>query len=190
VIAGLRGRLRRTGTDFAVLDVQGVSFQVHCTPQTLAGLEAGGDQEIEVVTRMIVREDEISLYGFRSPEEERLFAGLITVSGVGPKVALALLGRFSAQELALAIASGDTARLSQAAGVGKKLAARIALELQGRLQPEGVAGAAPAQGADEALMALLALGLPERTAVAALDGLSGPVEDKVRQALRKIGSRA
>ena len=105
-------------------------------------------------------------------------------------MALALLGRFAAQELALTIASGDTVRLSQAAGVGKKLAGRIALELRDRLQPQAAAGdSGGAPQGDEALLALLALGLPERTAQAVLEGIEGTVEERVRSALQKIGGR-
>ena len=189
MIAGLRGEVVRSDEESVTLDVHGVFYLVRCTPQTKTRLQAQGGQ-VDIVTRMIVREDEVSLYGFASTEEERLFGWLISVTGVGPKVALALLGRFPAQELALAIASGDTGRLSQAAGVGKKLAGRIALELRDRLQPQaaaGLDGAAP-QG-DEALLALLALGLPERTAQGMLEGIEGPVEERVRLALQKIGGR-
>ncbi len=189
MIAGLRGEVVRSDEESLTLDVHGVLYLVRCTPQTQHRLQAQGGQ-VEIVTRMIVREDEVSLYGFAASEEERLFGWLLSVTGVGPKVALALLGRFPAQELALAIASGDTARLSQAAGVGKKLAGRIALELRDRLQPQASAGSdgTGSQG-DEAMLALLALGLPERTAQAMLEGIEGPVEERVRLALQKIGGR-
>ena len=189
MIAGLRGAIARSDEESLVLDVQGVLYLVRCTPQTQARLQAQG-ASVEIVTRMIVREDEVSLYGFASMEEERLFGWLLSVTGVGPKVALGLLGRFAAQELALAIASGDTQRLSQAAGVGKKLAGRIALELRDRLQPQAAAGqTGGASQGDEAMLALLALGLPERTAQAVLDGTEGTVEERVRAALQKIGGR-
>ena len=189
MIAGLRGEVVRSDEDSLTLDVHGVLYQVRCTPQTQHRLQSQVGQ-VEIVTRMIVREDEVSLYGFASSEEERLFGWLLSVSGVGPKVALALLGRFAAQELALAIASGDTTRLSQAAGVGKKLAGRIALELRDRLQPQAAAGqGGPGAQGDEAMLALLALGLPERTAQAMLEGLQGTVEERVRLALQKIGGR-
>ena len=191
MIAGLRGEIVRSDEESVTLDVHGVLYLVRCTPGTQERLQAqaqGGPAEI--VTRMIVREDEVSLYGFASTEEERLFGWLLSVTGVGPKVALALLGRFPARELALAIASGDTARLSQAAGVGKKLAGRIALELRDRLQPQAAAGQTGGAGdGDEAMLALLALGLPERTAQALLDGTEGTVEERVRLALQKIGGR-
>ena len=191
MIAGLRGEILRSDEESLVLDVHGVAYQVRCTPQTRQKLQSqahGG--QVEVVTRMIVREDEVALYGFASTEEEKLFGWLLSVSGVGPKVALALLGRFAAQELALAIASGDTARLGQAAGVGKKLAARIALELRDRLQPQAATGESPlGQMGDEAMLALLALGLPERSAQTMLEGTEGTVEERVRLALQKIGGR-
>jgi len=191
LIAGLRGSIVRSDEESLVVDVGGVFYLVRCTPGTQARVQAqaqGGP--VQILTRMIVREDDVALYGFASAEEEQLFGHLLTVSGVGPKVALGLLGRFPAPELALAIASGDTGRLSQASGVGKKLAARIALELRDRLQPGGAPAAdGGAQGGDEAVLALLALGLPERTAQTLLDGVEGSVEERVRTALQKIGGR-
>lgn len=189
MIAGLRGQILRQDEDSLTLDVHGVAYLVRCTAPTQARVQAHAqDGQVEIVTRMIVREDEVALYGFASSEEERLFGWLLSVTGVGPKAALALLGRFAAQELALAIASGDTQRLSQAAGVGKKLAGRIALELRDRLQPQAGAGEnGPGQQADEAMLALLALGLPERTAQSVLEGVQGTVEERVRLALQKIG---
>lgn len=187
MIAGLRGRVRSVEADGFILDVNGVFYRLHATPQTMARA-AADRQEVEVITRLIVREDDISLYGFWSPEEERIFGLLLGVGGVGPKAALALLGRFSPSDLALAVASGNEGRLTQAQGVGRKLAARIVLELRDRLaaQFDGAAGTGAALG-DEALMALVALGVQEREAAAALDGEAGSPEERVRRALQKIG---
>lgn len=190
MIAGLRGRVRSVGTDGFVLDVGGVLYRLFATTQSMARAASATD-EVEVITRLILREDDVSLYGFFSPEEERIFGLLLAVSGVGPKVALALLGRFHPSDLALAVARGDESRLTQAPGVGRKLAGRIVLELRDRIAAEAaVAGDDAVRGRtadDEALMALLALGVQERDAAAALEGEEGSPEERVRRALAKVG---
>ena len=182
MIAGVRGRVLSAAEDAAVIDVRGIAFRVQVPASTLAHLRAA-EGEIFVITRLIVREDDVSLYGFLSQEEERLFSLLLGVGGVGPKVALGLLDRFRPGELALAIAQGDERKLTQASGVGRKLAARIALELRDRLLPAELAQEPAAGGEDEALLALLALGVPERSAQSVLEGLEGSVEERVRHAL-------
>ncbi|MDA8343966.1 MAG: Holliday junction branch migration protein RuvA [Thermaerobacter sp.] len=188
MIAGLRGSVLQREDDAVLLDVHGIAFRVFATPMTVAHLAAQVG-EVQVTTRMIVREDDVSLYGFLSAEEDRLFGLLISVSGVGPRVALALLSQFSASGLALAVVRGDERQLTQASGVGRKLAARIVLELRDRLKgtsdaPGTISGAV---AEDEALLALLALGLPERQAVELLTGAEGSVEARVRQALARVG---
>jgi Holliday junction DNA helicase RuvA len=188
LIAGLRGTLLQREDDAVVLDVRGVAFRVYCTPNTIAHL-AAQPGEVQVTTRLILREDDVSLYGFLHPEEDRLFGLLLSVSGVGPRVALALLSQFSPGGLALAVAQGDERQLTQASGVGRKLAARIVLELRDRLKPAASADDSPlpAVAEDEAMLALLALGLPDRQAQELLVGAEGSVEERVRHALTKAG---
>ncbi len=188
MIAGLRGTVRVREDDAVVLDVHGIAFRVYATPGTVAHLASQGG-EVSVTTRMIVREDDVSLYGFLSAEEDRLFGLLLSVSGVGPRVALALLSQFSPSGLALAVAQGDERQLTKAPGVGRKLAARIVLELRDRLQAGMGDAAQPLTAAvqDEAMLALLALGLPERRAQELLAGAEGSVEDRVRHALARAG---
>lgn len=188
MIAGLRGHVRSPVADGFILDVHGVYYRLYATPQTTAFASSASSAEIEVITRLILREDDVSLYGFANIEEERIFSLLISVSGVGPKVALGLLARFSPSDLALAVARGDEARLTQASGVGRKLAGRIVLELKDRIAAQAqIEASDTGLASDEALLALLALGLPERDAAAALEGEAGPPEERVRRALAKVG---
>lgn len=186
MIAGLRGRVLAREDDGVVLEVGGIAFRVFATPRTVAHL-ASQDGEVRVTTRMIVREDDVSLYGFLGAEEDRLFGLLLSVSGVGPRVALALLGQFSPSGLALAVAQGDERQLTRASGVGRKLAARIVLELRDRLHATaaGEDGSVIPAVEDEALLALLALGVPERRAEELLDGAEGSIEERVRHALAR-----
>lgn len=188
MIAGLRGSVRQRDDDSLVLEVHGIAFRVHATPATIAYL-AAQEGDVYVTTRLILREDDVSLYGFLGQEEDRLFGLLLSVTGVGPKVALGLLSQFAPNELALAVARGDEGRLTKASGVGRKLAARIVLELRDRLRPGTEDQPMSEAGEDEALLALLALGLPERTAEELLLGAEGSVEDRVRHALARV-SRA
>lgn len=133
---------------------------------------------------MVLREDDVSLYGFLSDEEEEAFGLLVSVSGVGPKVALAVLTGMDPSHFRSAVFSEDARRLQAVPGIGKKLAERIVLELKDRVE-EPVIVSARVPG--DALDALLSLGIRDVEARGALDGLSGDLEDVVRTALRRIG---
>ena len=186
-IARLTGVVAERGPDWLIVDVNGVGYLVHGPVTTVAGTKIGA--EIALHTHLSVREDGMTLYGFASADERGLFQTLIAVSGVGPKVALALLSIMTVDELSYAIASGNAAALSRAPGVGQKLASRIALELRDKLTaepPVGVAG-----DSSEVVAALMGLGYTQAEATEAVAKselpADAPVEDKVRLALSYFG---
>ena len=195
MIARLTGTLAETSADGAIIDVGGVGYQVLASARTLDALgPVGGD--VLVLTELQVREDGWTLFGFGSAGERETFRILTSVQGVGGRVALAILSTFTPDELARAVSSGDKAIIARANGVGPKLAARIANELQGKLGAPGLAGAAgspiPRAGAAaDAMSALANLGFKPAeasAAVAAANEELGPdatLDALVRLALRK-----
>ena len=195
MIARLTGTLAETSADGAIIDVGGVGYQVLASARTLDALgPVGGD--VLVLTELQVREDGWTLFGFGSAGERETFRILTSVQGVGGRVALAILSTFTPDELARAVSSGDKAMIARANGVGPKLAARIANELQGKLGAPGLAGAAgspiPRAGAAaDAMSALANLGFKPAeasAAVAAANEELGPdatLDALVRLALRK-----
>ena len=149
MIAHLDGRVCSVAPDGAVIDVGGVGLLVQCTPGTLAGLRPG--ERARVATSLVVREDALTLFGFAGEDERNTFELLQTASGVGPRLALAMLAVFSPDALRRAIAAEDLTALMTVPGVGRKGAQRIVLELAGRLGspgelPSGEAGGRPARG--------------------------------------------
>ena len=195
MIARLTGTLAETGADGAVIDVGGVGYQILASVRTLDALGPIGG-EVLILTELQVREDGWTLFGFGTAGEREAFRALTSVQGVGGRVALAILSTFTPEELARAVASGDKAMIARANGVGPKLAARIANELQGKLGAPGLAGNAgsplPRQGAAaDALSALANLGFKPaeaNSAVAAANEELGPdasLDALVRLALRK-----
>jgi Holliday junction DNA helicase RuvA len=197
MIARLSGTLIEKRGDAAVLDVSGVGYLVHLSLQSMGKLPPeGGRAQLRCYTH--VREDALQLYGFLTPEEEELFHLLISVSGVGPKLALNILSGMPATELATAILHGELARLTKISGVGKKTSERLVVELKDKIKTSGLAGARTSQpppppDADGALLsALVNLGYrpsaAERTAEAVRRALgpSAPLEERLREALRLI----
>nr|MDD6335464.1 Holliday junction branch migration protein RuvA [bacterium] len=175
--AFIRGIVAEKGLDFCVIEAGGVGYLITATRGALARLGAVGSQAT-VYTVLSHREDDMQLLGFQSAEEKRMYQRLITVSGVGPKLAMAILSGLPTQELALALATGDEKRLSGVPGVGKKTAQRLILELNEQVArqmaaaPAGASGAvgdAPAGSAvQEAVATLIALGFtPSEAAQAA-----------------------
>ena len=143
MIAHLDGTVAAVAPDGAVIDVGGVGLLVQCTPATLAGLRVG--ERARVATSLVVREDALTLYGFASDDERGTFELLQTASGVGPRLALAMLAVFRPDALRRAVAAEDLAALTTVPGIGRKGAQRIVLELAGRLgspvgEPQAVAG--------------------------------------------------
>lgn len=179
------------------VDVNGVGYGVTMAQSALAKLPPVGE-EVTVLTYLSVTENGIGLYGFLSEEEKAMFERLVSVSKVGPKMALAALSTYAPRELADAIAAGDVARVSHIPGVGKKTAERIILELKGTLEEtldslfsvsaESSADALALQGATEAL---LAMGFTSAEAEVALKGApEGAGEGALLQyALKRLGSR-
>src|SRR3954452_23406781 len=157
MIARLSGTLAELAADGAVIDVGGVGYLVNASARTLDALGPMGG-EVLLLTELQVREDAWTLFGFGSATERDSFRALTSVQGVGGKVALAILSVLSPDELARAVAEGDKAMIGRANGVGPKLAARIANELQGKLGLDGLTGATPAPRSGAAADGLSALG--------------------------------
>jgi Holliday junction DNA helicase RuvA len=203
VIASLTGTVAHVGLDRAVVDVGGVGYLVHATPTTLATLRVG--ETAGVATSMVVREDSMTLYGFGDPDERDVFEVVQTVSGVGPRLALAMLAVHTPDALRRAVAGEDLAALTRVPGIGRKGAQRIVLELGDRLGPPSgaLAGAAaePAASAgdhsERVVEALAGLGWPAKQAddavakVLADAGTDAIAADEVattlRAALRLLG---
>lgn len=196
MFAKLTGKLDSVGTDTCVLDVNGVGYLLTCSTRTLAALPApGGALTLLVETQ--VREDAIALYGFMDPAERAWFRMLVTVQGVGAKVALSILGTLPVPDLALAVAGGDKAMLSRAPGVGPRLAVRLATELKDKVAalpvPAGTTSAAPrGDAAGDVLSALANLGYRRAEAAAAIDraqsrlGEGQKFEALIREALKEL----
>ncbi len=184
MISRLRGTTLDRGLDHLIVDVNGVGYQVFVPTSAIADAQVNAD--ITLYTNLVVREDSMTLYGFTDAHQQRLFAILIGVSGVGPKVALALLSLMSPDELAFAIASGNAAALARASGVGQKLASRVVLELKGKLSSAAPA-AVPGIESEEVIGALVSLGYSQAEATDAVARADfppdAPIEDKVRLAL-------
>jgi len=176
MIAFVRGTVVATGSDHVVVDLGSVGVVVQCTPATALAVRRG--EHVELMTSMIVREDGWTLYGFLEADERVAFDQVQTVSGIGPRIALALLGTLSPDELRRALAAGDEAALTRVPGIGRKGAQRLILELADRLGPvaggaSAAAPTAPAGSWQQSVAAGLAsLGWSAReaeSAVAALD---------------------
>jgi Holliday junction DNA helicase RuvA len=194
MIAFLRGTIAFKEPTGLVIDVAGVGYRVGMSTQSLAGLGSVGS-DATVLTYMQVKDDGIALFGFATEEERYLFEKLITVSGVGPKVALAALSTFSAAVLLDVIASEDVTRISSIPGVGKKTAQRIILELRGVLKSESkgadTSDANTARGIAEATEALLGMGFTSAEINLALKGFEGDTGDTsalVRFGLKRLGT--
>ncbi len=187
MISFLEGELAEKGAGRIVVSVQGVGYEVLAPASTIGKLPSVG-KKAKVFTRLHVRDDAMVLYGFASVDERGLFDLLVTVSGVGPKVALSFLSVLSPDAFRRAVAAGDVAALTVVPGVGKKVAQRVVLDLKDRLGGEGIPLGGPLADVREAL---LSLGLSPQEASEALGTLppegDRPVEDLLRQALRQVG---
>jgi Holliday junction DNA helicase RuvA len=190
VIGRLRGMVVSKGIDAAVVDVAGVGYEVALSPRSLGELPAVGE-EVVVHTHLHVREDQMSLFGFCSEDERDLFRVLLGASGVGPKLALAMLGSLRPTELRRAVVTEDVDALTLVPGIGKRSAQKLVLELRARLElPEAEmlgGGSALAEVRD----ALEGLGYQAAEIREALNGLpaDGEIEDLLRGALQRLGRR-
>ncbi len=184
MIARLRGRPVAWDADGLVLDVAGVGYRLHATPTAVRKAEAR--EEVVLETHLHVREDALQLFGFAEAGERELFEQLLAVSGVGPKVALAIVSGYSPGELRRAIVREDAALFQSIPGIGKKTAQRVVLELKEKLPAVDVAG--PGEPAPELVArdALVELGYTLAEAEQALASTDPelPPEDRVREALR------
>ena len=193
MIASLRGALAVAGKDFVVIDVGGVGFQVF-VPRTFLGVLVEPGQEVTLFTHLQVRENELTLYGFGSKEELTLFRLLLTVSGIGPKVALSILSSLAADRLQVAIAQEDVGALSRVPGVGPKTARKLVLELKDKVAIEAVPGElrpALTEGDADLIAALTTLGysvVEAQDAIRSLPREPLPFEERVRLALAYFAS--
>ena len=197
MISILRGIVASVGLDHIDVVVGGIGFRVHVTPAFAQG--NARDEEITVYTSMIVREDSMTLYGFESCDERDVFTTLMSVAGIGPKIALAALAVLRPDDLRRAVRDQDLATLQRIPGVGKKSAQRMALEIGDKLgTPAALPGAeatpAPAPSEDtvasEVSAALVGLGWSEAQATKAIEKLAGSglgASDMLRAALVSLG---
>ena len=192
----LRGTLTVLQPDFAVLDCGGVGYRLAIPASTFSSLSPKLQKEALLYTHLAVREDAMDLYGFATEEELELFRKLISVSGIGPKVASAILGVLTPAELATACLNGDYKTVARAPGVGNKTAQRIVLELKDRLAPglQEMGGAPAAVGSGEKLSqimdTLLLYGFTREQIQAATKGLdlSQSLETLITETLRKLAA--
>ena len=197
MIASVRGVVAAIAPDSAVIEVGGVGLALQCAPGTLAGLRTG--TEARLATSLVVREDSLTLYGFADDDEKNLFELLQTASGVGPRLAQAVLAVHQPETVRRAISAGDIATLTRVPGIGKKGAERLVLELRDRIGAvstgaDGVAGALSGGWQEQVRQGILALGWSAQQAdqaVAAVaesvDGETPPVPVLLRQAIRLLG---
>jgi holliday junction DNA helicase RuvA len=198
MIASVRGSVLHTGLDRVVVEVGGVGMLVHTTPGTAASVRRG--QEAALSTTLVVREDSLTLYGFADTDERDMFEQVQTVSGVGPRLALAMLSVMPPDRIRAAIGGSDIVALTKVPGIGKKGAERMVLELRDKigLPGGGEGAAAPVRAAapawrEQVTEALVGLGWSAKQAedavkrVAAEAGAEPNVSEMLRAALRELG---
>ncbi len=193
----IKGTLQYKGTDYCVIDVNGVGFRIFASYITISNIGNIGDA-VTLYTHMNVKEDELSLFGFKTREELSVFNMLIGVSGVGPKMGVAILTAMSPSEFSLAVATGDFKAISKSKGVGPKLAQRIVLELKDKISKDIKAEAQVAEAdfepvetgyiSNDAVSALMVLGYTSKEASKLVskvykDGMT--LEETVKQALKQ-----
>lgn len=198
MIGFIRGVLAEKGNGYIIVDVNGVGYEIFVPVNSGAYMAAEGN-DIMVYTAMMVREDDVSLYGFSRKGELEAFKKLITVSGVGAKAAISVLSAFTLEQLQQAIVFEDSKALTKANGIGKKTAERIVLELKDKFSAEGqdstvqlpdeTASPDGSSGRAEAVSALVALGYSRGEAAGALASVKETdlsAEEYIRQALKKL----
>ncbi|MEV6583712.1 Holliday junction branch migration protein RuvA [Streptomyces sp. NPDC051582] len=203
MIAFVSGPVAALAPTLAVIEVGGVGMAVQCTPNTIAGLRMG--ETARLATSLVVREDSLTLYGFADDDERQVFELLQTASGVGPRLAQAMLGVHSPDALRVAVESGDEKALTAVPGIGKKGAQKLLLELKGKLGAatavvgaQRVVASGPAPWAEQLTAALIGLGYAARDAEDAVDavtpqaeaaiaaGAGAPVPQLLRAALQSL----
>jgi Holliday junction DNA helicase RuvA len=199
MISSVRGEVLEIGLDHAVVEMGGVGLAVHATPNTLAGLRRG--ETSRLATTLVVREDSLTLYGFANTAERELFTLLTSVSGVGPRIAMATLAVLDPDTLCSALADGDLAVLTRVPGIGRKGAERLVVELRDKVarpvsaahqSAPAAASSAAAAGREQVVEALVGLGFTARPAEQAVDAIlaEDPAADTstlLRAALTRLG---
>ncbi|BCW45786.1 Holliday junction branch migration protein RuvA [Arthrobacter sp. StoSoilB5] len=200
MISFLRGTVAHVGLSTAVIDLNGAGMSVFATPQTLSNLKVG--TEAKLFTSMIVREDSLTLFGFADDDEREVFDVLLSVSGVGPRLALAVLAVHEPEAIRVAAHTGDGKAFTKVPGIGPKVAGRIVLELAGKLVPHGTGtGTAPAvintvEWKPQVVAAMTSLGWSEKDAAGSIDKAmadspelvdAGNVAQILRATLRWLG---
>ncbi len=189
----IKGEVVEAGKDYAVIETHGVGYFINTTSHTLSQINQG--ETVKLCCSLIVREDSHTLYGFAQPDEKSMFVKLISVSGIGPKVALAILSAMSVRELAAAIISSDEGAFQKVPGVGKKTAARLIIDLAEKIETSqaiqigDVAQGRVADKESEAIAALVSLGYNRgeaMRAVSSVKNLADTAEDIILMALKRI----
>ena len=194
MIASLHGTLESLGSEWAIVNVGGIGFQVYMPTSTLSLLGKIGE-EVKLYTHLHLREDNATLYGFASVEELGLFQTLIGVSGLGPKLAIAMLSAMTVERLTMAIATGSADLLTMVPGIGKKMANRLILELKEKISAGWVAipAAELAEENADVLAALTSLGYSASEASRAVATLPSPtdlsLEERIKLALGYFGGK-
>ncbi len=188
MIASLEGTVQVKRDNWLIVNVGGVGYRVYVSPAVAAEVGAEGDV-IQLYTHLHVRENEMSLYGFRTLEELELFELLLSVNGVGPRVALAFLATYDPGTIVNAILNDQAELLTRVPGVGRRTAQRVVLDLKNKVRALSVAGVPASSSTDaDAISALTALGYSVREAQAALQGLPPDLslEEKIFRALQRL----
>lgn len=197
MISSLRGTILHVGLNSATIDVNGFGMLVQATPQTLSALRTGS--EATLATSMIVREDSMTLFGFENADQREVFEILLSVSGIGPRLALAVLAVHEPEAIRIAASGGDDKAFSKVPGIGPKGARRICLELADKLVPHGTSAPAAAGGQawkSQVLEAMTGLGWSEKDATTAVDAAvaespetaaAGNVGEILKLTLRRLG---
>ena len=194
MISSRHGKIESLGSDQAIINVSGIGFQVYMPTTALTALGIPGD-DVNVFTHLHLREDNVALYGFTSADELWLFETLISVSGLGPRLALAMLSSLNTEQITTAIATGSIEMLEMIPGIGKKVANRIILELKDKIGAGWIAIPATelARENTDVLAALTSLGYSAVEATKAVTNLPADsnldLEEKIRIALQYLGGR-
>ena len=194
MISSLHGKIESLGSDQAIINVGGIGFQVYMPTTTLTTLGIPGD-DVNVFTHLHLREDNVALYGFISTEELWLFETLISVSGLGPRLALSMLSSLNTEQITTAIATSSIEMLEMIPGIGKKVANRIILELKDKIGAGWIATPTTelARENTDVLAALTSLGYSAAEATKAITNLpidtNLDLEEKIRIALQYLGGR-
>ena len=187
LVTSISGTLQRTGEDWAEISMGGITLRISIPGTAIDSVGRIG-QTVTLYTSLQVREDSLSMYGFPTEDERRTFETLLNISGIGPRLALAMLGRFSPISLSQAVEAGDTRALSTVPGVGRRTASRIVLELKGKLELDFGRSDAAAGVDSDLVDALTSLGYryTEAREAIARTGSEVPEEERIRAALEYL----